>query len=175
MQNPFLTLGIPVTSDTDAVRIAYRRLVKKCHPDAVLDEGQKLYAQEKMIALNLAYEQALKMACHPTLRVAPAPLDDTLRLAQKLLERKMPSSALRTLERHGERSAVWYFLHGRVLHELGQYALAHQSLRRAVRLEPGNNEFRMAALRAFTAERDSHKITQRVSGWAKDILHTRKG
>jgi Flp pilus assembly protein TadD len=174
MSNPFLTLGIPATSDAQAVRVAYRRLVKLCHPDIVPGgEAQKLQAQEKMIALNLAYEAALKLACRPTVRFEPASLGDSMRLAQRLLDRRMPDSALRVLERCGERCASWYFLHGRVLHALHQYEEAHRSLRKAVHAEPNNNEYRTAALKAYIAERNSHRVVYRVAGWARGLMRAK--
>lgn len=173
MQNPFLTLGIPIGSDTQAVREAYRKLVKLCHPDIVQGEEQKERAQEKLIALNLAYEEALKLACRPQVRIAPASLDDTLRLANRLLDRRMAVSAQRALERCQERNAAWYFLHGSALHAQGMYASAHRSFRCAVRAEPENKGFREAALKAYVAERNSHKPVYRVIDWARSVGRTR--
>ncbi len=174
MQNPFLTLGIPATTDADVIHAAYRRLVKACHPDAVLDEMQKQHAQERMIALNLAYEQALKTACRPVVQMDAPPLADTLRLAQKLMDRGLHDSALRTLERNRQCSASWYYLYGCALHGIQAYARAHQSLRHAVHMEPDNKLYRIAALHAFTAERDSHKLSRRVTGWAKGVLQPKR-
>ena len=165
MQNPFLTLGIPATSDAQSVRAAYRRLVKACHPDAVQGEAQKVRAQEQMIALNLAYEEALKLACRPTVRVTRTTLGEALRLAERLLAQGMHGSAQRALERCDERSARWHYLHGQALHGQTQFAQAHTSFRQAIRLEPANNEYRTAALRAYQAEKSSHKLPQRVFRW----------
>ncbi len=173
MQNPFLTLGIPATSDTDAVRAAYRKLVKLCHPDIVQGEEQKQQAQERMIALNLAYEEALKLACRPQVQILPVTLGESIRLAQRLLDRRMAASAQRALERCPDRNLTWYVLHGRSLHEQGKYELAHQSYRRAVRMEPENNELRTAALKSYVAARNSSKPTYRVMDWARNIGRTR--
>lgn len=173
MQNPFLTLGIPATSDTQTVREAYRKLVKLCHPDIVQGEEQKQQAQEKMIALNLAYEEALKQACRPQVRITPATLDDTLRLANRLLDRRMAASAQRALERCQERNAAWYFLHGSAMHAQGKYEQAHDSFRRAVRIEPENKGFREAALKSYVANRNSRKAAYRVVDWARNIGRTR--
>ena len=167
MQNPFLTLGIPATSDAQAVRAAYRRLVKVCHPDAVQGEVQKARAQDRMIALNLAYEEALKLACRPTVQVTRASLAETLRLTERLLNQKMFESAVRALERCPERSAAWHHLHGLALHGQARYEQAHQSLRQAVRLAPDNNEYRAAALKAYTAGRASQGFPQRMLRWAR--------
>ncbi len=173
-QNPFLTLGIPAGSDVQVVREAYRRLAKLCHPDAVQGEAQKLQAQEKMIKLNLAYEEALKMACRSTVRIVQATPAESMRLAQRLLDRQEAASALRTLERCSQRDASWYHLHGQILHALGRYAQAHQSLRSAVRIEPENNVFRAAALKAYLAEKNSHKITSRVADWARHAARPKR-
>jgi tetratricopeptide (TPR) repeat protein len=173
MQNPFLTLGIPATSDTRTVRDAYHKLVKLCHPDIVQDEAQKERAQERMIALNLAYEEALRLACRPQVRIASVTLEDSLRLANRLLGRRMAASAQRALERCPQRDAAWYSLHGRALHEQGQYERAHQSYRQAVRFEPENAAFRMAALKSYVAARESRKISHRVVDWARNIGRSR--
>ncbi|MCL2811377.1 MAG: DnaJ domain-containing protein [Clostridia bacterium] len=173
MQNPFLTLGIPATSDTRAVRDAYHKLVKLCHPDIVQGEAQKQQAQERMIALNLAYEEALRFACRPQVRISPVTLDDSLRLANRLLARRMAASAQRALERCPQRDATWYSLHGRALHEQGQYDRAHQSYRQAVRFDPENTNFRMGALKAYVAARESQKIGHRVVDWARNIGRSR--
>jgi len=175
MQNPFLTLGIPASSDTRAVRDAYHKLVKLCHPDIVQGEAQKQQAQEQMIALNLAYEEALRLVCRPQVRIAPVPvtLDDSLRLANRLLARRMAASAQRALERCPQRDATWYSLHGRALHEQGQYDRAHQSYRQAVRFEPENTTFRMGALKSYVAARESRKIGHRMVDWARHIGRSR--
>ena len=60
--NPFEVLGLKPTADADEVRTAYRNLVKTCHPDKFLDVDERKAAQEKMIALNLAYEEARRKA-----------------------------------------------------------------------------------------------------------------
>ena len=58
--NPFEALGLKIGADADEIRAAYRALVKKCHPDQFLDLEEQKAAQEKLLALNLAYEAALK-------------------------------------------------------------------------------------------------------------------
>ena len=174
LQSPFLTLGIPATSDAQAVRAAYRRLVKTCHPDIVQGEAEKLHAQEKMIALNLAYEEALRIACRPEVRTTPMPDADILRMAQRLLDRRAPASAIRALDRCVQRGAMWYYLYGCSLDGLGQHAQAHMQLRRAVRLEPENNLFRAAALKSYTAQRKQRGFPQRLAAWASDVLRGRR-
>ena len=62
MSTPFEELGLRAWADPDEIRAAYRAQVKKCHPDMVRDPAQKEAAQQRMIRLNLAYEEALRLA-----------------------------------------------------------------------------------------------------------------
>ena len=173
MDNPFLTLGIPAFSDAQAIRNAYHRLAKRCHPDIAQGEEQRLQAQEKMITLNLAYEEALRLACRPHAHIVPVSLEDALRLANRLLARRMAASAQRALERCPQRNAAWYYAHGCSLHEQGQYEKAHQSFRQAVRAEPDNKTFRMAALKSYVATQNNRKLSYRVFDRARIIKRTR--
>jgi len=103
----------------------------------------------------------------------PVALEDTLRLANRLLARRMAASAQRALERCPQRDAAWYCLYGRSLHEQGQYEKAHQSFRRAVRFEPENAVFRTAALKSYVAAKKSRRIGYRMVDWARNIGRSR--
>ena len=169
MQNPFQTLGIPVASDTQTIRAAYHRLVKLCHPDIVQGDEQKNEAQDRLIKLNLAYREALRLARGPAKLMAPDPREESLKLANSLLARRMAVSAQRALERCRQESGDWYYLYGRALHEQGQYEAAHESFRQAVRRDPENSVYRMAALKSCVAGRNSRKPYSRVMSWVKHI------
>ena len=54
-------LGVRPGADAAEVRAAYRRKVKECHPDQFTDVQRQKQAQDELIRLNLAYEQALKL------------------------------------------------------------------------------------------------------------------
>ena len=58
-------LGVRPGADAAEVRAAYRRKVKECHPDQFTDAQRQKQAQDELIRLNLAYEQALKLASQP--------------------------------------------------------------------------------------------------------------
>ena len=153
MQNPFQILGLTGMADEQQVRDAYRRLVKSCHPDAVMDEALKVNAQERLIELNLAYEEALKRVCRPSEGAHRASPQEVLRLAQRLLKQKMPESALRALDQSAYREAVWYYLYGVGLMQQHQPERAHTFFRTAVRMQPDQKSFRMAAIKACTAQK----------------------
>lgn len=111
MRNPFSVLGLDASADAEQVRIAYRRLVKTCHPDKFLDPEERKAAQEKMIRLNLAYEEAMKLAVNRTSASAAfhKELDqqDALTLAAKMLRQENPEAALRQLLRASSRNSEW--------------------------------------------------------------------
>ena len=165
-RNPFEVLGLNAGASADDVRNAYRQLVKTCHPDKFLDADERKAAQEKMIALNLAYEEALKLTASrrsaATNYNRELTEEEAIALADKMLHRDSPESALRQLMRTKQRGATWYAMQGRVLMALEQYESAHQSYREAVKREPNNNVFRQGALDAAVALKKSRTVAGRV-------------
>ena len=108
MDNPFEVLGLQAWADPDEIRSAYRSKAKQCHPDQFQDPERKKAAQDEMIRLNLAYEQAIKLAT-PRQHAAyeqEIPKEEAVRLAKRMLERNSAESALRQLDRSDSRDAV---------------------------------------------------------------------
>lgn len=172
MQNPFQVLGLSGAADEQAVREAYRKLVKTCHPDAVMDEAQKVHAQDRLIELNLAYEEALKRACRPSEKAQAVSPQEILRLAQRLLKQNMSASAIRALERSHYREATWHYLYGVALMQQHRPAEAHTYFRVAVRAFPENKTYRTAALKACVAQKKQDKrLSAKVGQWGKRLLH----
>ena len=138
MSNPFEALELTPFADPEEIRAAYRKLVKQCHPDMIQDPEEKKQAQARMVQLNLAYEEALRMAV-PKPRASATPeltKEDAIALAEKMLARNNPESALRQLLRAESRDAFWHYTQGRVLMRMEQYDSAHQSFREAIRMDP---------------------------------------
>ena len=165
-RNPFEVLGLNAGASADDVRNAYRQLVKTCHPDKFLDADERKAAQEKMIALNLAYEEALKLTASrrsaATNYNRELTVEEAIALADKMLRRDSPESALRQLMRTKQRGASWFAMQGRVLMALELYENAHQSYREAVKREPNNNVFRQGALDAAVALKKSRTPLGRI-------------
>ena len=164
MNTPFEVLGLRAWADPEEIRAAYRRLVKQCHPDMVRDPAEKAAAQERMIRLNLAYEEALRLAT-PRQQAAYAreiPLEEAIALAERMLQKGKPENALRELMRSEGRNAAWYDLQGRILMRMEQYQSAHQAFREAVRREPDNNDYRSGALAAAVAEKKEKTVKGRI-------------
>ena len=64
MKDLYKILGVPRTASQDEITAAYRRLVRKYHPDKHQDSALHELAQEKLQELNAAYE----VLSNPTLR-----------------------------------------------------------------------------------------------------------
>lgn len=171
MSTPFETLGLRAWADPDEIRSAYRALVKKSHPDMVQDPEKKKLAQERMVQLNLAYEEALRLAS-PRQNASwqqELPCEDAVLLAEKFLSRGNPESALRQLSRAENKSAAWYALQGKVLLAMDEAESAHQSFREAVRRDPENNEYRSGALEAALAMKKAKTLPGKLRRVFKDL------
>lgn len=164
MSNPFEVLGISASATAEQVRHAYHLLARKYHPDQFQDPEQQRIAQEKMVVINLAYQEALKLA--NARAVSPytqeVTCEDAVKLSRKMLRTHSPESALRQLLRASTKNAEWFYQQGLVLMEMEQYESAHQSFREAVRRDPANNQFRRGALDAAVALKHSQSLIGRI-------------
>lgn len=173
MGSPFEVLGLKPSADENEVRAAYRALAKKYHPDMYTDPQAQAEAQARFIELNQAYSEALRLApkagqAKPLYR-QPLPLDDSLTLAARWLERDKPESALRELKRAQTRSARWYELYGKTLMLLYRYEEAHEAFREAVRQCPDNNDFRACALEAAVAMKRDRTLGGKLARVVRSI------
>ena len=163
----FEMLGLKGGATAQDVRAAYRRLVKTCHPDQFQDAEEQKLAQEKLIQLNLAYEEALKMVERRTVGFNLISMEEAKHFAQRLIDQGNLESALRQLLRAESRDADWYQLQGEVLMQLKQYESAHESYREAVKREPNNIEYRRGALDAAVALRKSQTLVGKLKNFLK--------
>ena len=172
MDNPFAVLGLKGWADPEEIRAAYRALVKQCHPDMIQDPQMKEQAQQRMVALNLAYEEALRLASPrtqalPGVEVSAA---EAILMAERCMAKGRPEAALRQLLKTESRSAAWYYLQGKALMALEQFESAHQSFREAIRRDPENNLYRSDALAAVVAHRQSQTIHGKLKKAVKGIF-----
>lgn len=163
-------LGLGPTANAEEVRTAYRALVKQCHPDMFTDPEQRKAAQQKMITLNLAYEEAYHLASSRKVYTYShaLPQDDAVSLAAKMLRQQNPQSALRQLMRSEARDGQWYAMQGSIFMQMEEYESAHRSFREAVRREPANNEFHRGALEAALAMKREQTIRGRIQRFFRD-------
>ena len=170
-KKPFDVLGVASGAEAAEVRTAYRQRVKACHPDQYQDPEQQKAAQEQLIELNLAYEEALKFCSQRRVGFNLVSQEEAKHFAARLVEQGNLESALRQLNRADTKDADWYFMQGNILMGMRQYKTAHQSFREAVRLNPDNNQFRTKALDAAIAMKKSNQIGFRIQTWLQDTFH----
>lgn len=171
--NAFETLGLNSTADLEAVKTAYHALVKQWHPDQFTDEGMQQKAQQKLIELNLAYEEALKAVHGRPAALKDIPLPEAKTFARHLYENGHPESALRQLARTSEKDAEYFHLEGQILTALRQYGSAHQAFRAAVQMDPSNREYRRAAFNAAQNYKKHRRLPYRIADWANGLFHSR--
>ena len=172
MNNPFEVLGLKGLATPDEIRSAYRALARQCHPDMIQDPAEKEAAQTRMVALNLAYEEALRLAS-PRPHAAYTPelsSAEAILMAQRARARDNPEGALRSLVRCEKRDGEWYYMQGKVLMAMEEYESAHQSFREAVKRCPDNNVYRSGALAAAVALQKEQKLPGKVRRVFKNLV-----
>ena len=105
----FQVLGIPVTSDREQIRAAYRALARRWHPDRFMAGPERDWANDKMAEINAAYRECLD----GLKRVSkPAETENAaLAQVQSLIDSGNYLSA---------RKAEWNYLFGAVLLRLAE-------------------------------------------------------
>lgn len=169
-QNPFSVLGIPSDSDAQAVRKAYRQRVRECHPDLFQNPEEQKTAQERLVSLNLAYEEALRVCGTQRVGFNLISPEEAKHFAKKLLEQGNPESALRQLNRADHKDADFFYIQGNILMRLEQFATAYQSYREAVRRDPDNNRYRSGALDASLAIKRSKTVWYQLGKLVRDLI-----
>ena len=175
MQTAFERLGLPPDADEAAIRSAYRKLVKACHPDRFLDPEAQLAGQKELISINLAYAQCMKMVESRQTASPAMPVAQAKYWAKNLLERKQYGMALFQLARAEDKDAEWYALQGQTLIGLKDYLGAHQAWRAAVRIEPDNLGYRREALSAEMALKRSRTLPGKLAGKARSFFNRHGG
>lgn len=130
-------------------------------------------AQEKLIRLNLAYEEALKIASQHRVGFNLISQEEAKHFAQRLIDQGNLESALRQLGRADSRDDGWYYMQGQILMGLRQYETAHQSFREAVRRDPENRKYREGALDAALCQKKNRPLGEKLHGWVKETLGRR--
>lgn len=173
MQSVFDILGVAPDADEHAIRSAYHKLAKACHPDKFLDPEEQVKGQERLISINVAYEKAMRIASNRNTPAAKLPLPQAKVWAQKLIGRKQFELALLQLSKAEEKDAEWYALQAQTLTGLKQYLSAHQAWRAAVRMDPDNLAYRRGALEAEMMLKRADSLPHRAISQIKSLFQKR--
>jgi|LSQX01.1.fsa_nt_gb hypothetical protein len=170
MQTVFEILGVAPNADEHTIRSAYHRLAKSCHPDKFLDPEAQQEGQERLISINVAYEQAMKIAANRSRPAASLPLTQAKGWATKLIDRKQFELALLQLSKAETKDAEWYALQAQTLTGLKQYISAHQAWRTAVTMAPDNLGYRRGALEAEMLLKRADNLPRRTMSKIKNLF-----
>lgn len=155
VEDPYKVLGLNRDASDDDVKRAYRALAKKYHPD--LNPGDQ-EAARRMQEVNEAYDQIKNPEKYRT--AAPggygydpfagyyqsaqhtASDEDTYQTAAyNYIRYHRWQEALNALQNSQNRNARWYYLSAVANNGLGNQVTALEHMRRAVSMEPDNQEY----------------------------------
>ena len=148
MAGAYEILGIKKNATESEIRCAYRELARRWHPDRFPDGPERLWAEQKMTAINIAYHEAMEALCASGDPVMAAEDDEQFADARRLLELGQVSAARQALMRITSRSAEWNYLFGATLLRQGEYEKAVLYFGIAARQQPRSKQYRTAYVSA---------------------------
>ncbi len=154
IDDPYKVLGVDRNASDDEIKRAYRRLAKKYHPD--INPGDPV-AAKKMQEVNAAYEQIKNPEKNQSAGRGYDPYggygqstgqaggSTYQQAAYNYIRYRRFHEALNALQSDPEHNARWYYLSAVAHNGLGNQITALEHIRRAVSMEPDNQEY-LAAL-----------------------------
>ena len=154
IEDPYKVLGLSPDASDEDVKRAYRRLAKQYHPD--LNPGDPVAAQ-KMQEVNEAYERIKNpekfrqsnpgggyydpFGGYGSRSYTEEQGDRYQKAACQYIRFRRYAEALNALQNSTERNARWYYLSALANDGLGNQVTALEHIRRAVSMEPDNQEY----------------------------------
>ena len=156
IDDPYQVLGVSRDASDEEIKQAYRRLAKKYHPDRNPGDQE---AARQMQRVNAAYEQIKNPEKANTTRSGYGynPYgaygsygrtyrqsnegDSYQQSAYQYIRFGRYEEALNTLNNSTQRDARWYYLSALANDGLGNHVMALEHIRRAVSMEPTNQEY----------------------------------
>ena len=165
MLDPYSILGVSRNASDEEIKKAYRRLSRKYHPDANINNPNKDQAEEKFKEVQQAYEQIMKEREYGSSgqtgnygngyggyggfggqqRQSAYEDEESIRrrAAANFIQSGHYQEAMNVLSSLGQKNGEWYYLSSMANMGLGNNVKALENIREAVRLEPNNQQYRM--------------------------------
>lgn len=153
MLDPYSVLGVSRDASMDEIKKAYRKLSRKYHPDANINNPNKEEAEEKFKQVQQAYDQIVREREQGASQSSWSggfgggyqTQDDQrsmeMRAAANYINAAHYQEALNVLNRMTERNGEWYYYHAIASAGAGNTANAMEDARRAVEMEPNNMQY----------------------------------
>lgn len=152
IDDPYKVLGVSPNATDDEIKKAYRRLAKQYHPDRNPGDAA---AAKKMQQINAAYEQIKNpekqqpntgygnyggYGQYQSADSQPSG-DPYQQAAYQYIRFGRHREALNALQNSTERNGRWYYLSALANQGVGNQVTALEHIRRAVSMEPDNQEY----------------------------------
>lgn len=150
MNDPYKVLGVSPNASDDDIKKAYREQARKYHPDNYHDNPLSDLAQEKMKAINEAYDDIMRLrggGASGSAGGGQSYSGGSGRFAEvrMAIQTGNLAKAEQLLNAATDRGAEWHFLMGSLTYRKGWLDQARQHINQAVTMEPGNREYQAAA------------------------------
>lgn len=165
MTDPYKILGISPNASDEEVKLAYRELAKKYHPDNYANNPLGDLANDKMTEINAAFDEIMNMrrggASSSSYGFAnsgyQSNTSSNYAQVRSLIQNGNITEADAILSEVSEayRSAEWYFLKGSVAYSRGWLNDAYNCFAKAASMEPNNKEY-AAALGQMNSHRSGY-------------------
>ena len=158
MLDPYSILGVDRGASDEEIKKAYRKLSRKYHPDANINNPNKDQAEEKFKQVQQAYEQIMKereygssygsysgYGSTGSAGGGGAADDDSRHMAAaaNYLQTGYYQEAWNVLQNISRRDGRWYYYSAVACSGMGNNVQALEFAQEAVRREPGNMEYQM--------------------------------
>ena len=160
MFDPYSVLGVSRDASDDEIKKAYRKLSRKYHPDANINNPNKAQAEEKFKEVQQAYEQIMKereygssgnynsyggFGGFGTQGQNTYQDEEAVRrqAAANYINSRHYKEAMNVLSSLQQRNGQWYYLSAMANMGLGNNVNALNDARTAVNMEPDNMQYRM--------------------------------
>lgn len=155
IDDPYKVLGVSRDASDDEIKRAYRRLAKQYHPDRNPGDAA---AAKKMQEINAAYEQIKNPEKNQpnngyggyggynaygdySSTGSQSSGDNYQQAAYQYIRFGRYREAINALQNSTERNGRWYYLSALANHGVGNQVTALEHIRRAVSMEPDNQEY----------------------------------
>ncbi len=167
MKNPYEILGVPENASDDEIKKAYRKLSRKYHPDANVNNPDQQKAEEKFKEIQQAYQQIMHEREHGTGGSSGgyeqyggfggfggfggqqrqseqnwSEEDVRMQAAENYIRNRAFAEALHVLSEIDTHNARWYYLSAMANSGQGNNLKAKEHARQAASMEPDNAVYR---------------------------------